>query len=55
MTSGYGLLEKGADRGSYASTVARISTLKLAVWTATIVLPWAAIIGIVYLVVGMVG
>jgi hypothetical protein len=47
MTTDHGLLESPMGRGRL-----RIDFTRLAVWTATIVVPWAAIAGIIFLAVG---
>lgn len=40
------------DHDSLALPRGRIDFTRLAVWTATIVVPWAAIAGIIFLAVG---
>jgi hypothetical protein len=47
MTTEHGLLVSPMDRGRL-----RIDFTRLGVWTATIVVPWAAIAGIIFLAVG---
>jgi len=47
MAVDHGLLGSPMGRGR-----SRIDFTRLAVWTATIVLPWGAIAGIIFLAVG---
>lgn len=46
MTTDHGLLELPINQGRL-----RIDFMRLAVWTATIVVPWGAIAGIIFLAV----